>query len=247
MTCQYCGRDNPDGATYCECGRPLSLGGTNTGASANSSAPKPESPFAYQTLDSVKRTRNFPVVPVIVILAALLGVGIFFGLRWLDARHMTDPSSWKEVSEPLFTITVPPALEKGEMLTLQGSRSEHLVFYTSRLGGFNVGIYRYSDAEKELYGNLDAKAFTAAQQMIKLTLNGQEVKYQVREGQNYAFLEYSRHAPNYVGKSDEVWFIEALFPTPKGYYIVDVYCAEEDKGEYRDYLLQWLDNFTSKI
>ena len=245
MKCQYCGRDNPDGSTYCECGRPLSLGGQSSSSGGYTSSTN--SPFSYQTLDSVKRTRHIPVVPIIVLLCALIGVGVFFGLRWLDQKHMTDESSWKLISEPLSSITVPSALDKGEMLTIQGSDLEHLCFYTSRLAGFDVSMHKYTDPEKEMYSGLDAKSFASIQTLRTVKINGQEVKYKERSGKNYLYGEFSRHCPNYVGKSDEVWFIESMFPTPDGCFFVNVYCAEEDKDQYRESMLKWLDSFTSKL
>ncbi len=245
MKCMYCGRENPDGAVYCECGRPLKLGGAaNTNTS--SYTPSPDSPFASQTLADVKRTRSVPVVPIVFILALLIGAGVFFGMRWLEQRNVTKEDTWETVSEPLWEITVPSGLKKGDMLTVQGSSYDLLGFYSSRLAGFDVSVHTYTDPEKEMYGGLNAKDFAEAFKGRTVKINDNEIKYIVREGANYIYGEYPRHCANYIGKSDEVWYIEGLFPYADGFFLVDVYCAEEDKGEYRDAMLKWLDSFKIK-
>lgn len=247
MKCQYCGRDNPDGETFCECGRPLRLGGTSSApASTGGYTPSSDSPFASQTLDSVKRTRSIPWAPIIVVICALIGVGVFFGLRWLQGKHVTDESSWKTIDEPLFSITASPDLDKGEMLTVQGGAEDLIGFYTSRLAGFDVRIRKYTDPEKEVYGKLSAADFAKAQKIRTVKINGQEVKYETRAGKNYIYAEYNRHCINHIKKTDEVWYIEAMFPTANCYYIVDAYCAQEDKDAYRESLFKWLDSFTPK-
>ena len=249
MKCIYCGRENPEGETFCECGRPLRLGSSPTMAASGGSAytPSPDSPFAAQTLDSVKRKRSVPWVPIILLIAVLIGVGVFFMLRWLAAKHITDESSWKTIDEPSFSITVPSAMDKGEMLTSNMSTADLLGFYTSRLAGFDVSIHRYTDPEKEMYSGVTAEQFAEAQKMRTTTINGQKIEFKPRPGKNYVFIEYNSHHPNYIKKSDEVWYIEAMFPTKNAYYLVNVYCAQEDKAEYRESLLKWLDSFVPKL
>ncbi len=243
MKCSYCGHDNPDNEVYCVCGRPLRLGSSS---SAPGYTPDPSSPFASQTLADVKRTRSVPVMPIILLILVLLGVGGFFGLRWLQKSHVTKPDAWETIDKPLYTITVPSEMEKGEMLTVQGSSYDLLDFFTSRNAGFDVSVHRYYDPEKEMYGSLTAKDFAAAQTLRTVKINDQVVNYTAREGKNYIYGEYAVHRPNYVGKSDEVWMIESMFPCPECCYLVNVYCAQEDKDEFRESMLKWLDSFTVK-
>ena len=249
MKCMYCGRENPEGEIYCECGRPLRLGSSPTMAASGGSSytPSPDSPFAAQTLDSVKRTRSFPWKPLALLLLVLIGVGIFFLIRMFSAKHITDEASWETINETSFSITVPPEMEKGEMLTSTSSTTNLLAFYTSRLAGFDVSVHRYTDPEKEMYSGLTAEQFAEAQKIRTTKINDQLIEYKVRPGKNYVYIEYNSHHPGYIKKSDEVWYIEAMFPTENAYYLVCVYCAQDDKDEYHEAMLKWLDSFVPKL
>lgn len=239
----YCGRDNPDGATFCECGRPISLGGSSGSSGSPGMSGGYDSPFANQTLAGVKQKQSLPLMPIIVLILVLIGVGVFFGIRYLGDKKMTDESAWETFSKPLYSISLPSNFKKGEMLTVQSAKEKLLDFYTSRLGACDVCVYDYTEEEKGIYGGLTAQDFAKVFDKVNQSINGQEVKYKAREGQNYMYGEYSAHRPNYIDKSDEVWVIEALYPTATGYFIVGVYCAEDDKSDYRDYMFKWLDSF----
>lgn len=243
MKCMYCGRDNPDDATFCECGRPLRLGGASSTPSYTSTD---TSPFASQTLADVKYKKPIPKAPLLLLLLIAVGVGVFFLLRFLSDKKITDEGSWETISKPFYSITVPSSFKEGDMLTVGNSVEVLLDFYTSRLAGFDVSKREYTAPEKEMYGSLTARDFAEAQQIRTVKINGQEVKYQVREGHEYIYGEFSRHCINYIGKTDDLWYIEAMFPTKNAYYLVNVYCAEEDKAQYRDAMMKWLDSFTPK-
>ena len=250
MTCEYCGRENPDGTVFCECGRPLTLGSRTSSAGASSggygASPQPSAAYGRYTY-SAPRPRRSPVVFIVIFLIALAVGGAMYFLSSKNAgKNMTDESKWKTITEPQFSITVPPAMKKGTMLTVMGGKTKHLGFYTSNLAGFDVNYYKYTNDEKELYGSLNAKDFALVSSLMTQKINDQEIKFQAREGKNYLFAEYNRHSPNYIGKSDEVWYIESMFPTAEGYYIVDTYCAQTDKAEYRESMLKWLDSFSGK-
>ena len=243
----YCGRENPDNETFCECGRPLKLGGSSSTPSSGGYTPSADSPFASQTLDSVKRTRSIPWTPIIILILACIGVGVFFGLRWLQGKHVTDEASWQTIDQPMYSIKVPSDLDKGEMLTVNDGAFDLLDFYTSRLTGFNVYYHKYVDTEKQVYSGLTIDQFNDLQSLVKRTVNGQEIKNQVGASGKYIFYESHLHRPNYIKKSDEIWYIEALFPLENSCYFVDIYCAEEDKDEYRESLFKMLDTFEPKI
>ncbi len=183
---------------------------------------------------------------VFLIIIAAVGAGVFFGMGKMNEKNVTDESTWTTISEPQFSIKVPKSMKKGEMLTVQGSSVQQLCFYTSQLAGFDVNFYTYNDEEKGTLGSLSVKEYETVMKKMTRKVNGQVLTYKARDGKNYLFAEYNRHSPNYIGKSDEVWYIEAMYPTKEGYYIVDTYCAQTDKDMLRESMLKWLDSFTIK-
>lgn len=236
MKCMYCGQDNPDGEVFCVCGRPLTLGG-----GYGTQAP----PFPFQTPDQVKHRKALPKGPIILLLIVLLGVGGFFYYRHYMQSSMTDESKWQTINGNGYSITVPKVMKKSKMLTVEGSEMELLDFYTSEDAGFDVSVYRYSEEEKSLYGKLGAKDYRAAMVASGRTvkINDQKLDFKVREDENYLYAGYNVHRANHIGKSDDVYYIEAMYPCDDCYYQVDVYCAESDKSKYESIMLKWLDSF----
>lgn len=240
MKCRYCGHENPEGETFCQCGRPL--GNYSTPSSTVSGADQ-SSPFAFQTLDSVKVRKRLPIAPLIFLLAVLIGVGIFLLIRFLDEKKINDEGSWEKLDKAMYSITLPGNL-KEEEIEKNDSGTTLLDLYASRYAAVKVYIHLYSTPEVEKYGNMtDAKTFAENQQARTLKINGEVVPYQPREGANYAYLEYKTHEEDLVGKSDDVWMIEAIYPTPSEFFLVQVFCDNNDKDEYRDSMFKWLDSF----
>ena len=195
----------------------------------------------------MNRSGSLGKVLIAVIIVAALAVGAYFGKdKLLGGQDITDESKWTTISQPQFSIKVPSAMKEGKMLTVIGSDVEQLCFYTSEQAGFDVNYYAYTAEEKASLGGLSAKEYEAAMKMTTRKINGQTLTYKARDGKNYVFTEYNRHSPNYIGKSDEVWYIEATYPTADGYYQVDTYCAQTDKDALREYMMKWLDSFTVK-
>ncbi|MBR4555581.1 MAG: zinc ribbon domain-containing protein [Ruminococcus sp.] len=238
MKCIYCGRENPDGATFCECGRPLRLG--NSPQPEQNYQPAGNSPFAYQTLDSVKRKKSVPKLPIIILLMALIGVGVFFGIRWMNARGITDEDSWETINKPTYSITIPTSLDEGKMLELPSSVYKSLDFYTGREAGVYISAYSMTDYEKSLVeGKTPAELIAMNKRTI--TINGQKLVPKVRN--NYFYMEYSATRKNYVGKSDDIWVISAELYSGGAAYCVEAYCAQEDKEKYHESMLKWIDSF----
>ncbi len=243
MTCKYCGKESPDGSVYCSCGMPLTYDrGSGTSGFDNSaqqgfgSAPR-----------SVGRGGGFPKKAVMAMISVLLCVAVYFGYGWFRNNQANNEDSWKTIEESLFTMTAPSSLKKGKMLTVMGSDIKHICFYTSYNAGFDVNLYKYKDDEKAVLGAYTAKDYLDLQSGRRRSVNDHEVHYALGGSGNYIYGEYPVHRANYVGKSDDIWLIEATYPIPKGYYIVEVYCAESDKGAMRDSMLKWLDSFTIRF
>ena len=303
MRCSYCGQENPDGAVFCKCGRPISLDrdyssygnqqnsllgnqqnsllGNQTGASMGNqmgtapmgnqmgTAPMGNqmgttpmgnqmggymggqmSPFPRQTLDQVKHKKAVPVGPIVVVILVVLVVAGFFGYQGYLNKSMTDESKWITISGSGYSIKAPKAMKKGDMVQVLDEDAKLLDFYTSREAGFDVSVYHYTADEKKLLSGMGAQEYLATITLGgKRTrkVNGQDVTYEVREGKNYIYSNGIKlHRQNYVRKSDDIYYIEAMFPYEDGYYQVNVYCAESDKSKYEDVLMKWLDSFTVK-
>ena len=192
------------------------------------------------------KSRSPKAIIISVIILALIAVGIYFGTGFLSEKQITDESSWVTMDEERFSMTVPKAMKERKMLSLQLNDEEILKSCTSTLAGFDVSVCDYTEEEKGTLGLLDAKAFAAAAKLQKRSVGGLEVNYEVRDGKNYLYAEYPAHHANYVGKSDDIWFIESMFPTKDGYFTVNTYCARSDKEKIRDHMFKWLDSFTIK-
>ena len=191
------------------------------------------------------KSRAKPIILSIVILV-LIAVGIRFGIGFFSEKDITDESSWVTMDEERFSITVPKGMKEGKMLSMGLGDEKVLKFCTSTLAGFDVSVCDYNEEEKGTLGLLDAKAYAAAANLQKKTVGITEVKYEVREGKNYLYAEYPAKHTNYVSKSDDLWFIESMFPTKDGYFTVNTYCSRQDKDKIRDCMFKWLDSFTLK-
>ena len=239
MTCEYCGRENPDDAVYCECGRPLGVGRVTTTEGRAEVRP------SLSTVE-LRRINRVKKRPPILILALILGALIIAGVIYLSKQSAkkayTNESSWKPVSEPRFSMVVPTAFKKSEM-TLVGD-AELLAFYTSEYAGFDVEFYSYSDRERAQFSSFTAKEFLEVRKTHNTMINGQRLNYSEREGKNCILAEFPRTLADRVSKSDDLWYIQAQFPVSDGYYSVDIYCAQEERSAMRDSMLKWLDSFT---
>ena len=190
--------------------------------------------------------RSLPKTLLILLIAALAGVGVYFGKDYLGQKQLTDESTWTTVNESQFSITVPSCMKKGTMLTSMNSDTQHICFYTSQFAGFDVNYYQFSSEEKEMAAGLTAKDYEDFLGLGTRKINDQEIIFTAREDKNYIFAEYKRHAINHVASTDDVWYMESMFPTDDGYYLVNTYCAMEKKAEVRDLMLKWLDSFRVK-
>ena len=250
MTCGYCGKDNPEGSVYCSCGMPLTY---ERGGGTNGFVQAPAGGFdnsASQGFGSAPRSgmgAGIPKKAIFFVIGVLLFAAVYFGYGWFTNRQANNEDSWQTIEESLFTMKAPASLKKDKMLTVMGSDIKHICFYTSYNAGFDVNLYKYKDDEKELLGKYTAADYLKLRQGVRRSINDYEVHYSLGSTGNYMYCEYPVHRPNYVGKSDEVWLIEATYPIPKGYYIVEVYCAESDKDAMRDSMFKWLDSFTIRF
>ena len=243
MICQHCGHDNPDGAVYCECGRPLKDGAAYASRQHGSQA----TAMSSFELREQNRYRRSYFIPIVIALGVLFLAGFFYVRVRLEKDKVLNKSKWTAIDEPLFSMTVPSSMTKDKMETVNsGEDFEHLGFFTSPYAGFDVSLHRYSESEKSSYSELDARSLAEARKNRVTKVNGQVLIFTVREEKNYVFTEYDRHAENYIGRSDDLWNIQAMYPTPDGYYVINIYCDHEEKASMREAMLQWLDSFKPK-
>lgn len=241
MTCEYCGRENPEGAVYCECGRPLGVNRVVTSDGRTEVHPA----LSTAELRRINRAKKRPPVLIIaLILGALIIAGVVYLKQQSAKKAYTKESDWKTIDEARFSMVVPSAFQKAEM-TLIGD-AELLAFYTSDYAGFDAEFYAYDDKEKAQYGSLNAAEFLEVRKTFKTKINGQLINFSEREGKDYIIAEFPRSLADRVRKSEELWYIQAEFPKPDGYYAVAVYCPQEERSAMRDSMLKWLDSFTVK-
>ncbi|MBR6044874.1 MAG: hypothetical protein IKP47_04485 [Ruminococcus sp.] len=242
MECPYCGREVQEGAVYCECGRPVNVAGASAGSSAGP-ATTFQQQLNSQTLASVQRKVKVPVLPIILMVAALIAVGVFLFLHFRSLSNITKEDTWETVEGKGFTIVLPGALKEDtdKMLTVQGSDYQKLAFYTSAPCAVYIERRALSDYEKQTYAGLTTKDILDQYKTRTLKINGQEVAFDQRSG--YLYCDYDVHRPNYIDDNDEVYAIEAMRYTNDYLYEFYAYCDVKEKTKYRESMFKWLDSF----
>ncbi|MBR1393110.1 MAG: zinc ribbon domain-containing protein [Ruminococcus sp.] len=239
MKCQFCGRENEDGKTFCECGRPLTYG-TDAAVAGQSF----EDQLKSQTLDSVKVKKSVSftqLLPVIVIVLAAIAAGVFFLMGYITEKNILKPETWETVKKGNYSISLPKAMKEAELLELNSS-FENIGFFTSDKVAVYIAMNVYNGSQKEMYGDKDIKQLVL-DSPVKRTVNGVELVPQIREGQDYIFVEYPTSHKNYIKESDELWTIIGTYFTENAMYEVSTFCAESEKDTYRDVMFEMIDSF----
>ena len=245
MDCPYCGRKVAEGKTFCECGRPVSLS-----AAAAGSSPAPKSDFQQmldqQTLSSVKGKKQVPILPIVIIVAACIAIGVVFLMKFISEGNIVKEDTWEVIDEPKYSIKLPTAMsDKTEkMLTVQGDSYEKIAFYTCSKAAVYITGRGLHDAEKEMYGGASTSEIMKLYEPITRKVNDVVVVPQQRE--KYVFYEMAMHRANYISDTDEVWEIQSIRFTDDHLYEVSAYCPESEKDKYRESMLKWLDSFEPK-
>ena len=182
----------------------------------------------------------------IVLLIAALAVGGYFGYNYLTVKQITNESSWQTISGSGFSIKAPSPLKQGanKSTDVLGATSE--CFYTSRLVGFDVSYRPYTPQEKPYVSHYTAEDYSDLLDLLMSNVGGNDIIFTVSDDKRYLYGQGRRQIKDYVGKSDEVWYIMAVYPNSDGFYVVDAYCNMEEKSKLQDSLFKMLDSFEVK-
>lgn len=253
MKCGYCGRENPDGAVFCECGRPLTYDKGGSAFSAVSEENEPSAAYASNTQPKPKSTlRGLILIAAVIVF----GIGAGFGARYINklkdektVQDIQDTGTWQTISTSKFSMKAPSCLQKGEMINIPeiSGNSKGLSFYYSKHAAFSVSFYKFSNKEKEVFGSLSAEESEELIHSDKVYgwLNR---SYTPREGRDYVYYETDNYCCSYIGtrEKEDTLYIEGKYAAPDGWYFVETYCLLEDKNELRDEMFEMLDSFTIK-
>lgn len=253
MKCGYCGRENPDGTVFCECGRPLTY---DKGGSAFSASPEADGLSAAYASNAQQKPKSTLRGLILIAAVLVLGLGAGFGAKYIDklkdektVQDIQDISTWQTINTADFSMKAPSCLQKGEMINISqiSGNTKGLSFYYSKHAAFSVSFYKFSKEEKEIFGSLSAEESEELIHSDKIYgwLNR---SYAPREGKDYVYYETDNYYCSYIGthEKEDALYIEGKYAAPDGWYFVETYCLLEDKDELRDEMLEILDSFTIK-
>lgn len=241
MKCPFCGRENEEGKTFCECGRPLTYGNA---VKVNPEGASFADQVRNQTLDSVKVKKSVSLsqlVPVIVIVLAAVAAGVFFLMGYITEKNILKPETWETVKKGNYSISLPKAMKESELLELNNN-FKNIGFFNCDKVAVYVAMNIFNDSQKQMYAGQDLKQL-ALDSPVKRSINGVELVPQVREGQDYIYVEYPTSHKNYIKESDNLWVIIGTYITDNAMYEISTYCAESEKDTYRDVMFEMIDSF----
>lgn len=231
---------------YCACGRPLNLSGAAAGApqpQANSGGTG--SPYLPEgvTLESLhKPARSAPPMWIfgLVFLVCIGVILYFFVFRHTD---ITKESSWQTMTRDCYTMQFSKDLKDERKRMVSIGSGELIDFFSGEEAAVLINRRKWTDAEKAKFNELGINGVKTEMYNLfrRRTINGVKVEPEVRGDMLY--FETTGTKKNYIGKSDDVYEIEATFITEEAVFDVEVFCAEADKDKYKDTLFKWLDTF----
>lgn len=251
MNCPYCGREVQDGEVFCACGRPVNLSGAAAGSTPQPTAQNrpvgAASPYLPEgvSLESLHKParRGAPIWLVALVLLACVGVILFFMFRNSD---ITDESKWATINRPDYSFKAPKALkdERKRMVTIG---ADLLDFYSGKEAAILINKSNWNSSQKKMIEELGKDA-TKAQifslfSRRSITKNGVKTDLVPETRGDYVYFTMDTHEKNYIGKSDEVFEINAYYITDDAMYEVSAYCAESDKDKYKETLFKMIDSF----
>ena len=232
MTCLYCGREIEEGKQFCECGHPVMANGYT--------------PAAQPMYTPAPMKRSSPGVPkfVWVLLAVLIiAGGGYFLKHYMDSRNLRDESTWEEISESEYTVTLPKALKKADSKKYTPGYKV-IGFYTSTEAAFEVDKMDLDASEKAAFKNQDR------QQLLKQLISAMSIDGQKLEpkelGDGKVYVEYTRSEKDVIKKSDKLFVVDVMCMTEDAIYEAYAYCAEEDKDKYDSAMIKWVESFKVK-
>lgn len=256
MRCQYCGREAQPGQVFCECGHPVSL---STGANHNAASygfPEPPSDYDKnwltpdgRSLSSLEKKPGMGVagkIVIFLIIAAIVGVGGFFGYKFIKGQDLLDEGNWETADKAGFSITLPSAMKESDNIIEIDKKYDKLGYFKSDKAGVYIAKAEHTASSREAiqqYGLKRMKQLTI--QMAKTRkINGQALD--IKERGDLLVAEYSMNRKNFIKGTDKLWVLDATLITEQRLYEVQAFCAESEKDKYIDAMYKWVESFKAK-
>lgn len=174
------------------------------------------------------------ITAAVVFLIAFAG---FSGYRYFSEKKTTDSSKWEYVHNDEFTAEIPSNMKSASNLYYTSDGQEQIAFYQNSEACFSVAKIPFS--KNEALKTVDLKSFYS-----KIEINGEKLDIlPVNDGYYYTTDMKSK---NLFDDTEEVFSMEGVFKGDDAVYSVVIQCRKEDKAEYRNSMLKWLESFEIK-
>lgn len=171
------------------------------------------------------------------IVGAAACAAIIFGLISTNSVDITDSSKWRYVTHDEFSVRLPEALEPSTKLYNTSWGSEQIACYSCDDIVFSVAKQPYS-------GNSNLESVDLKKYIDNIKIDGEKLEpIAVNNGYYYKTKRNSSPAPE---DSDNIFQIEALFKGDDAIYSVATNCKMEDKAEYEESMVKWVEGFSLK-
>lgn len=253
MRCQYCGREAQPGQVYCECGHPISLSNDGYGAPTQGFNNVPDygnimTPDG-RDLASLQRKSGMGAggkILVMLLVIIMIGVGGFFGYKFIKGGDPLDESTWEKVDKDSFSITIPKSFKESNNIIELSQGYDRLGFFKGDKAGVYIAKAEFTSDIKQAIQQIGVEGLkqTTIQAGNQQTINGYKVT--VKERGDLLYMEYPVTRKNYIDSTDKLWIVDATLITKDRMYEIEAYCAESEKDKYMDAMLKWIDSFKAK-
>ena len=175
-----------------------------------------------------------------IIICSLIILCVFAG--FLSYKHfmkhdITDGSKQEYVYNDEFTAKIPDNMKSSDKLYYSSSGEEQIAFYQNSEACFSVAKIPFSTNQS--LKTIDLKTFYS-----KIEINCE--KLNMIPINNGYYYDIDKKAKNVFDNTENVFSIEDVFKGDEAVYSVVIQCRKEDKAEYKDSMLKWLESFELK-
>lgn len=171
---------------------------------------------------------------IITLVCAAAG---YFGYGYMLDKNITDSSRWKKFYNDEFSVDLPKNMESSDKLLYSSNGQKQIAFYHNSKALFSVAKLPYST--NEALKDLDIEKYFS-----KITINGEKpALIPINDGFYYTIIKNNAGA---FKKKEDIFEIEGTFKGKTAIYSVVIQCRLEDKDDYEDSMLKWLESFELK-
>lgn len=172
-----------------------------------------------------------------VIITLVFAAAGYFGYGYMLDKNITDSSHWKKFYNDEFSVVLPKNMESSDKLFHTSDGQKQIAFYHNSRACFSVAKLPYSV-------NAALKDIDIEKYFSKITVNGEHLTlFPINGGFYYTSIKKSSGS---FKKTEDVFEIEGAFKGKTAVYSVVIQCRLEDKDEYEDPMLKWLESFELK-